>query len=246
MMITNETVCRYVDGTLSPNEQSDFAAALARDPELAARVQRQERLSRAARETFGGDLDEPLPHRWIAMIDAAMPAFRSGTVESLVAHRERRSMGLKRWQVGTAVAASLVGGILLGRVQTSDPLIEERNGIVLASAPLEDALDEARSGVPLRFAGDRTLNVLLSLKRAAGDYCREAVLTGPGGSAGHLVACRKDGAWQVEGLVRTAGQQGEYQTVAGDGPLDSLVYAMGGEALDADVEASAINRGWTD
>ena len=245
-MITNETIYCYVDGTLSPDEQAGFAAMLDRDPELAARVETQQRLSEAARESFARDLDEPSPNRWIAMIDAATPAVRAGKVQSLAAHRERRAIRWKGWQVGTAAAASLVVGVVLGRVQTSDPLMEERNGIVLASAPLKQALDQAHSGVPLQFAGNRALDIRLSLKRSTGDYCREAVLTGPGGSAGHLVACRKDGEWQVEGLVQTAQEEGAYQTVAGDGPLDSLVDAIGGQALDAENERSAIIRGWTD
>lgn len=246
MMITNQTIYRYVDGTLSADEQADFAAMLDRDPELVARVETQQRLSEAARESFARDLDERSPDRWIAMIDAATAAFPTGEVESLASRRERRPVRWKGWQVGTAAAASLVGGIIVGRVQTTDPLIEESYGIVLASAPLQQALDQAQSGVPLQFSGNRALDIRLSLKRSNGNYCREAVLTGPGGSAAHLVACRKGGEWQVEGLVQTAKEVGAYQAVAGDGPLDSLVDAIGGQALDAEGERSAIIRGWTD
>lgn len=246
MIIPNETVYRFVDGTLPPDEEAEFAALLARDRELAARVDIQERLSHAARESFAGELDDPVPAHWVAMIDVATPAFSPGKVESLAALREWRSIRWKGWQVGTAAAASLVGGIMLGRIETSDPLIAERNGIVLASASLARALDGARSGIPLEFAGNRALDVRLSLKRPAGDYCREAVLTGPGESAAHLVGCRRNGQWQVEGLVQTAKQQGAYQTAAGASPLDSMVDSMAGEALDASGEATAINRGWTD
>lgn len=246
MIITNETVYRYVDGTLPPDKQAEFAAMLAADPELAARVETQERLSQGARQSFAQDLAERVPDRWIAMIDAATPAVGSGQVESLAAHRQRRSIKWKGWEVGTAAAAVLVGGIMLGRVQTSDPLIEETNGIILAAAPLKQALGEARSGIPLQFAGSRALDVRLSLKRPAGDYCRDAVLTGPGESAAQLIACHRNGEWEVEGLVQTTRQKGAYQTAAGDGPLDMLVDSMAGEVLDADGEAAAISQGWQD
>lgn len=246
MTNNDDNIYRYVDGALPSDEEAVFAATVARDPNLAARVEAQHKLSQAARESFARDLEEPLPDRWVEMIDAAAPAFRSEKVESLAARRERRSMRWKGWQVGTAAAASLIAGIMLGRVQSSNPLIEEKGGIVLASAPLQQALDEARSGVPLQFGSNRALDVRISLKTAAGDYCREAILTGSGDSAGHLVACRRDGKWHVQGLAQTAKEEGAYQTVAGDSPLDSVVDAMGGEALDAEGERSALSRGWID
>jgi anti-sigma factor RsiW len=241
--ISDEAILRYLDGTLAADEQSDFAERLVSDPDLAARVERQEALEQAARESFRADLEEPVPDRWIAMIDAAMPAAQSGKLESLAAHRERRSMRWQGWHVGAAAAASLAIGLLLNDFG-AQPLVREEGGVLIAGAPLRDALDGARSGVPVELASGGSLDVRLSLRNAQGRYCREAVVANSG-AADHLLACREGEDWRVQGMIRSGGREGEYQTVAGDSPLDPLVDAMGGEMLDAAAETDAIRGGWS-
>ncbi|HEX8667195.1 MAG TPA: hypothetical protein VF727_02345 [Allosphingosinicella sp.] len=244
MTIDDQTLFAWIDGMLPAEEQARIARLVAEDPALAERVDRQEALAAAARESFRADLDEPVPDAWIARIDAALPAAGGGRVESLAAARERRRLRWTGWHAGAAAAAALVAGLLLGRTTAGGgELVGERGGVLVAAAPVAKALDGARSGLPVPLAGGRSLEIRLSLRSAAGDYCREALVSGAGGGD-HLLACRGKQGWRIAGLAHGAAARGGYEAVGGDSPLDPLLDGIGGEPLDAAAEQAAIAAGW--
>lgn len=244
MRIDDETLFAFVDGTLPPDEQQRVALAIADDPALAERVERHERLAKVARESFSGDLAEPIPDAWIARIDGALPQGGVTGVASLAAARERRRARWTTWQAGGAVAAALVVGLFIGRgAGEGSGLIAEHGGVLLASAEVGRALDQARSGVPVDLDGaGRSINVQLSL-RTTNAFCREAVVAGDEG-ANRLVACRGDEGWRIAGLAPDGRGNGGYQTVGGETALEDVLDSLGGEPLDAAGEQDAIRRGW--
>lgn len=245
MTIGDETLFAYLDGTLPPDEQRRIALAIAEDPALAERVERQAELAEAARDSFAADLDEPIPDAWIAAIDAAMPQAQTGQVASLAAARERKRARWTSWQAGGAIAAALVLGLFLGNGAggPGGDLVVEQGGALMAAAEVGEALDGARSGVAVQLAGGRSLDVQLSLKTPQGGFCREALLSAPGGSD-RMLACREDQGWRIAGLAHEAAGGTGYETVGGEGALDGLVDSLGGEPLDAAAEQAAIQRGW--
>ena len=243
MTIDDKTLFAWLDGTLPPDEQQRVALALAEDPALAERIERHERLAEAAQDSFSRDLEEPIPDAWIARIDAALPQAGAGGVGSLAAARERRRARWTSWQAGGAVAAALVLGLFIGRGPGEDPaLVSERGGVLLASAEVGRALDEARSGVPVALGDGRSLDVQLSLRTPSG-FCREAVVAGEEG-ANRLVACRGGEGWRVAGLAPEGAGTGGYQTVGGDSALEGVLDGLGGEPLDSPAEQDAIRRNW--
>lgn len=242
-MIDDATLFSYLDGTLPEAERRHVEAEIAENRDLAARVARHRALGQAAHDSFAEELREPIPDGWIAAIDRALPAAEN--VASIAVERERRRHGWLSWQAGGAIAAALVLGLALGRVTLTPEgqTVTERAGALMASAPVARALDMGISGVPVELADGRALDVQLSLSGADGRFCREALI-GDAASAQRILACREKDGWQIAGLAHEVALGSGYQQVSGDGPLDTLVEALGGEALDAAGEKAAIARSW--
>ncbi len=84
----------YVDGQLPPGSRADVEAAIARDPEAAARVAEFRAQNALLREGMDAWLDEPIPAQLIA----------AATRPARAAH----------WRQWVAVAATLVIGVAMG------------------------------------------------------------------------------------------------------------------------------------
>lgn len=103
------------------------------------------------------------------------------------------------WRETSAVAAALVTGILVGpdvlKLSQPLPLIQE-GGRVVATGPLDAALDDASTGVVGKDAAGTLIG--LTVRSNSGSYCRAfATQRGPAG-----LACRERGDWVVEVLAR--------------------------------------------
>lgn len=245
MTIDEATLFSYLDGSLPQSERQRVEAHIAGDEELARRVAAHRALEHTARESFADELREPVPASWIAAIDDAMTASRASGVEHIVVARERRRMRWSSWQAGGAIAAALALGVGLGWTMqgTQGQLVTERAGTLMASAPVAGALDGSMSGVPVKLPAGRVLEVQLSVRGADGRFCREALIH-DAAAAQRILVCRGSEGWQIAGLARTAAPGGGYRQVSGDGSLDALVEAIGGEPLDAAGEQAAIAAGW--
>lgn len=243
MMIDDATLFGYLDGTLPESERQRVEAQIAGDPDLVRRVAAHRALEHAAREAFADELREPVPAAWIAAIDDAMAT--SGGAEPIVIARERRRMRWSSWQAGGAIAAALTLGVALGWTMqgTQGQLVIERAGALLASAPVAGALDSRMSGVPVELSEGRVLQVELSVLGADGRFCREAVIH-DAAAAQRILACRESEGWEIAGLARATPPGEGYRQVGGDGSLDAVIQAIGGEPLDAAGEKKAIVRGW--
>lgn len=243
MSVSEETFYAFLDGTLAAEERERVAALIAGDRTLAVRLANQQVLAAAARASFSADLEQPIPPGWLEAIDSA-DLEPSASVASLDVWRARRANRWTGWHVGFAAAASLALGLYVQGPERSGSLIDDRDGVLLASASLHEALDIARSGVPLQVDDDRAIDVQLSMRSAAGDYCREALVSAGAKASHHLLACRGGSGWQVVGLAPTAPAEAGYATASGDTPFDPLITSMGGEILDGEGERLAIIAGW--
>lgn len=243
MSISEETFHAFVDGILPAGERARVGAMIAADPALSARLVKQQELAGAARASFSADLEQPVPPAWLELI-AGAGVKHAGSVVSLDGRRARRPNMWSSWHMGLAAAASLALGLVVGRPDGPDSLLEERDGVLLASASLSDALDGARSGVPVQIDDGRALNVQLSMRSAAGDFCREALVNAGADRGSHLLACRARSGWHVVGLARAAPAEVGYATASGDTPLEPVISSLGGEILDATGERSAIAARW--
>jgi anti-sigma factor RsiW len=250
--MSDERWMAYVDGELDAEQRAAFEAALAADPQLAQRVREQQALRRRLVDAYASDLDEPVPERLLA---AARGRPEAGEVVDLARAREQRSAAQRttrtvrdwRWPEWGAIAASVLIGVVAGRVVDGGdeaPFASTRSGALVARGPLDSALSaQLASSVP----ADAPVHVGISFVARSGPYCRSFVMARPSQLAG--LACRDGGQWQVQ-LVTPAGHDeaaGGYRAAGAALPpalLRAIDERIAGTPLDASAEADAARRGW--
>ena len=242
MTYSDETLMAYVDRELDADASAAIEAAVARDPELAARVERQRKLRGAVHAAFEPILQEPMPKR---LLDAA-----SGTEPASSTPRTERRWTWFEW---SAMAASVVLGLLIGgtlmvdsrRAPTVDAGVDwvAERGHLVARGNLALALSEQLAGAQKPDAGVR---IGLTFLSKAGEYCR-TFASEKGATAG--LACFSAGEWRIPVIAQAdrAGTSGDYRTAAAPLPpavLREVDERIQGSSLDAEAERAAQHRGW--
>jgi hypothetical protein len=244
MNFSDETVMAYADGELDAATRAALEAAMALDAQLAQRVARHRALRGRLRAALDPVLDEPLPERLLASVRGAPAPPHAADVIAL----KRKAVPRWSWPQWGAIAASLVGGALLGPLllrAPADGALVSRDGQVPASGALARALtgqlaSSQPPGAPVQIG--------VSFRAGNGDYCRTFVLRGTSALAG--LACRGQEAWRLEVLAQNPAQPA---AAAGYRPAGSalptsvartLDELIAGEPLDAGAEAAARERGW--
>lgn len=221
-MSREERVIAYVDGELAGPELARFEAELARDASLSAEVAQQQRLKARLNRAYAPVLEEEVPPRLVMTAGVANPPGRFA------------------WAPWGAVAASLLVGLLIGRLAlpAGGPLTVAGDGLVARGA-LARALDT-------QLASDGgAVRVGMTFRTAEGRYCRTFQSAGDR-LAG--VACRDGDRWVARTTTAWAPAAGPaYRTAASETPpavlatVDALIV---GDALDAAAERAARDRGW--
>lgn len=244
MNFPDEMLMAYADGELDARTRAAVDAAMASDPEIERRIAQHKALRSRIHSAFNKVLDEPVPARMLTVVRGEPSGARKGNVVPLHRRQTRHWM----WPQWTAIAASLMVGVIVGRLallRTGPGPIVMRGGRMLAVGTLADALSE-------QLASDQTdadpVRIGVSFRSKSGEYCRTFALRDPAALAG--VACRGAGGWQVGALARTespGGGSGAYRQAASPMP-PAVIAAVGnqiaGEPLDQRSEAAARARHW--
>lgn len=255
---------QFADRTLSVEDSTRIAEALARDPQLRARLEAFVDTGRGLAAPFGDVLKAPVPPR---LVDAIMTAGRPQAQAAPAAPRADPFGGIKtlfdglfsfsrpRWAPAFAAALMLAGGIAgwqLQRVAQAPEAggLRVDNGRITAQGALARALEMAAAGdVTKDEAHGLAVNVRLTFRSKTQAYCRQYDLES-GGAAFAGVACRAaDGQWLVQyhtGTAASASAQSRTVPVAdAKAQLGALIDAMsGGDPLDRDEEARARDQKW--
>ena len=224
-MTREETLIAYVDGELEPAERARFEAEMAADPALARQVARHEALSARVNAAYAGVLDEAIPAQLLTV--AAVANDRGG------------KPGISRLSPWIGLAASLVIGVLAGRVvwPAEGPLVVKGGGLE-ARGRIAEALTTQLAAQP------GVVKVGLSVKAADGRYCR-TFESAPDRLAG--LACREGGHWIARTVTTwTPTAAPAYRQAGSDTPPELLaaVDGLAGQPLDAAAERAARDRGW--
>ena len=245
MTFSEEVLMAYVDDELDAPTRAAVDAAMASEPEIARRIARHKALRSRVHSAFNKILDEPVPARVLNVVRDEQVAPRESNVTPL-RYRRVRNWNWPQW---TAVAASLIVGVIAGRLtlmrtESAGPVMT-RGDRLLAAGPLAAALSdqlasEQSAAAPVRIG--------VSFRAKSGEYCRTFTLRGAAALAG--LACRADDGWQLGVLARTespSGGAGTYRQAASSMPA-AVVAAVGeriaGEPLDQQAEAAARGRHW--
>jgi hypothetical protein len=258
MSISEAELLAYVDGELDAADRARVEAAIETDELLARRVATQRGLRARLNASYNAVLDEAVPQRLLDVLNAR-PAASTNVTDIATARAERDAhtadTGAKpprartapwSWRQGSAIAASLVLGVLLGPVvlnqSQSLPLLAER-GRVVATGALDAALLWQIAAKPNPHA---EVQVGLTFRNKDGRYCRIFSLSqGPTG-----FACRDTRNWVVEVLARgpsRATNEAALRQAATNIPAvvrQAIEASIDGEPFDAEGEWDGMKKRW--
>lgn len=232
MSITEEMIAAYADEELTGTERAAVEAALAEDPALARKVEAHRALKARLAAHFAPIAESPVPANLTALLARADQP--ESEVVSFAAARQKRGLApaVRRWApfAGPALAASLV----LAVWQPWQGAAPEG----YARGDLANALDTQLAAAQPAGAGTR---ILVSFEKQGGGLCRAWR-----GSAAGGIACRDDTGWKIERqFALDAAGTSEFRQAGSEAELLAAAQDMAaGEALDAEAERAARERGW--
>jgi len=237
--IDDDTLQAYVDGQLDAESAARIDASLATDPALAARVQRERALRAALHGAFDPVLDEPVPARLAALLQAPAAEAPMATVMSLPSRPPRR-----RWAMpALAAAASLAALAVLLWQSSAHDLVRLRDGETFAGGALSRALDDQLASAPEPGA---PITVGLTFRSTDGHICRSFVRHAAQARAG--LPCHAEQGWQVPVVVpMEAPAEGDMRQAASAMPpavQQAIDARLKGEVFDASQERAARDAGW--
>lgn len=230
--VSEEMLVAYADGELDEVNRRRVERALAEQPELAARLAAHEQVKQSLQRHYAPLAEGDVPERFKALLQPAAEA----EVVNLAQRRTPRK-GRPGWASLTAVAASLVLGLMLGRgLAPAGGPVGIEDGQMVARGPLAAALD-----TQLASASEKDMRIGLSFRARNGQWCRSfegAALSG--------VACRAGDHWRLEQALPGARQEAAYRQAASADPrIAATVEALiAGAPVDAASEKAARDSGW--
>jgi anti-sigma factor RsiW len=242
MSYDDETLMAYADGELDASLRAQIAAAIEKDPALARRIEQHRALRAEVSGAFGGVLDRPIPERLKAAARGAARGDEGGKVVQFPKRGTRAPgppWGAREW---TAMAASLLLGVLISwRSFAPRASITESGGALVARGALAAALDAQLAS---NQAGDDDVRIGLTFEARDGGYCRSFSLRATG-TAG--LACRAGGEWRIPATAAVEAATGGMQPASGTPPaiLQAIESRIAGEPLDAAAEDAARGAGWS-
>lgn len=229
MMVDSALLLAYLDGELDVEETRRVEEALAASGVLRTELEAQRRLRDRLAAHYAPALDEPAPPHLRAMLESK--------VIDLDAARERRSA--RGWLMPTALAASLVLGLAVGRQLPSGEELGTSGGTLVARGALAQALNtQLASAQP----SDAVTQIGVSFSRSDGSLCRTFARASLSG-----LACREGDDWRmILTATPSAPQRGAYRQAGSEAPLvlQAAQELMAGEPLDAAAERRARDAGW--
>lgn len=227
-MLNDEIIGAYLDGELTPARRAEVEAALQQNKGAIARLERMRAADAVLREAMGASGETRAKDPLAALILSDWPA-------------EVRPLRVRtEWvRQAAALAAACVLGVFAGNLSAPQGLVHTDMSVSSAVAAL---LDHAPSGAA-RTANGSTVQVALSFRTDAGDFCRQFRATS-GAAVSDAVACRGKEGWRT--LVQAAVSNGEgYRTASASDPIAASIDGMGGvSVLSADEEQALISAGW--
>jgi len=252
-MTDDERLSAWLDGELPRGEAKRVEERLIAEPGLARRLERLREAERKAQHAFHAIDRTPMPQTVLDLLKNDQ-ADRSQEARGAQVVR-LRSRVPRFFQMPVAIAASvaLVAGFLVHDLIAPQGVGDDSalpvSGLVAGNSGLHRVLETAPAAEPVRLAGGRNVEVVLTFQAENGDWCRQ-FLMGTEASAMHGLACRQPGGWRLEtaSFAAPGPPDGAFQQAAGAAPaaLEAAVRARlgGGEPLGREEEIPVISEGW--
>lgn len=240
MTFDEQTIMSYVDGECDAVTVKRIEKAMVTDLALAERIARERTLRDRLAAHYAPVVSEEIPDRLAALLTpVAAPnvdtSFTARKAEQDNAKRWGRSMGIAQWG---AMAATLALGIVVGQYGlggTSDAPFAKDGSALIASGPLEEALEKQLASAQL---GESDFRIGLTFRAKTGAICRSFT-----GAAVSGIGCREGQQWQMVSTL-PGGAQSDYRQAASS-ELNAIAAEMMAEApVDADGERRLRDTGW--
>jgi hypothetical protein len=255
MRFSDETLMAYADGELDAETRAAVDAAMANDPDfadaIALQIENGHALKSKLHAAFDAALHEEVPARLVSaaqkvIVPAPEPVFVPvAHLPTAPAAAVARTTAHWSWPQWAAIAASLVVGVLVGRIsfdRSEDPFLLER-GHMTARAALDGALSSQAGGAVDRATG---IQIGVSYLTKSGEYCRTFIVRDTQTLGG--LACRRNQRWTIDALTPTkAAASGAYRMAGAAVPaliLGIVEDTIAGDPLDAEQEAEARAKNW--
>lgn len=263
MTISDETLVSYMDGELAAEEAERVETALAASPDLLRGMLAMLRADKAAGAYFHAIDDRPLPAGVISALEQ-FPTSESnqqtqgnvvplgGTRTDTPAPAPTPDYAPRRaaWHLPLAASIALVfglaGGLAGGLNMGAGP--EDSSGLITASNPLYDVLEQGPSGQTVALGGKaaRFATPLMTVAAADGSYCREFEIAAPEVIV-RGAACRQGGSnWlvAVQTAEATTDADGNYRTASEARSVAIAAFFADTAPLDAGAEQTLITNHW--
>jgi hypothetical protein len=195
-LIPDELLMRFVDGDLSPEEQSTIGAEATRDPDVAARIEAFRFTREEFARAFAPALEVPLSLAG-KLRAAGLTPTPSAARPRLVGRAAVQRSSLRRPFMAMAASVALLLAGAAGWL-LHDSLNRDYVGLI-APPSLQRALDKTRSGNSTMLAANVSMKVHATFASLQDEFCREYTLIFASGAEAAGLACRgADGSWRVD------------------------------------------------
>jgi anti-sigma factor RsiW len=240
MTFDQQTIMAFVDGECDAVTARRIEKAMATDAALAEQIGRERALRDKLAAHYAPVVDEAIPDRLTAMLAAAAApnvdnSFAARKAGQRDAKQQRRSFGIAQWG---AMAATLALGIAVGQYgldRGSDTPFTQQGNALIASGPLEQALDKQLASAQ---TDDSAFRIGLTFRAKSGTICRSF-----SGEAVSGIGCREGQHWKMVSTL-PGGEQNDYRQASSSAINAVAAELMADGPMDADAERKALESGW--
>ena len=243
--IDDEILMAYADGELDAAQMERIEQLLQQNAAAAARVAQHRALRSQLHDGLSAVLSEPVPDHLLNMLQPHGNDTLDKVVNLAQVRQRKNTGGHWRAREWSAMAASLIAGIVLGLYAlnfNSSHLVAEQGGALIA----QDRLDTALTTQLASANTNQPIQIGISFRNQAGEYCRSFAVREHQALAG--VACHSQDKWHVQMLTEFAPDtSSEFRQAGSAIPaaiLTLIDQQISGEPLDAAGEAAARQSGW--
>lgn len=245
---TDEELMAYADGELDPARAARLEALLPKRPDLAGRIDMFAGARKAAAESIKTHLDEPVPAKLKASVEAMIKeAARPNSADGVIPLRPRKRAPFAAWAAPLAACLlALIAGAAGYWLATQGTVSSGTYQIAgIADAELDQVLSTLPSGGKSRLAGSGAeISIIASFLRGDQALCREFGVTHAAMGDHLAIACRSGGKWSVDLALRTGGGETDaYKPASSMETIDAFLQALGaGPALEGQAEIDALAK----
>lgn len=239
MIFDQQTIMAYVDGECDTVTARRIEKAMATDAALAEQIGRARALRDKLATHYAPVINEEIPDRLTAMLTSTAAPNVDNSFAARKAGRDqgtqRRGFGIAQWG---AMAASLALGFVVGQYGLdggSDNPFMQQGSALIASGPLEHALDRQLASAQ---TDDSAFRIGLTFRAKSGTICRSF-----SGEAVSGIGCREGQHWKMVSTL-PGGEQNDYRQASSSAMNAVAAELMADGPMDADAERKALESGW--